>query len=89
MEWFENVVRYVNLEPRQFAYALLTGSQRIGHANLKLRDPDFVHKYEGWLAERSGYGRDGQTADVSSLCDRRHATRESRGCLAMGAVQSR
>jgi anthraniloyl-CoA monooxygenase len=56
MEWFENVVRYVNLEPRQFAYALLTGSQRIGHANLKLRDPDFVHKYEGWLAERSGMG---------------------------------
>jgi anthraniloyl-CoA monooxygenase len=56
MEWFENVVRYVNLEPRQFAYALLTGSQRIGHANLKLRDPDFVHEYEGWLAGRSGVG---------------------------------
>jgi anthraniloyl-CoA monooxygenase len=57
MEWFENVVRYVNLEPRQFAYALLTGSQRIGHANLKVRDPAFVHDYEGWLAERSGLGR--------------------------------
>src|ERR1700722_17033895 len=56
MEWFENVVRYVNLEPRQFAYALLTGSQRIGHANLKLRDPGFVHDYESWLAERSGMG---------------------------------
>jgi anthraniloyl-CoA monooxygenase len=57
MEWFENVVRYVNLEPRQFAYALLTGSQRIGHANLKLRDPDFVQEYESWLAGRSGMGK--------------------------------
>ncbi len=54
MEWFENVNRYSTLEPRQFAYALLTGSQRIGHANLKLRDPGFVEGYERWLAERGG-----------------------------------
>jgi anthraniloyl-CoA monooxygenase len=54
MEWFENVARYSRLEPRQFAYALLTGSQRIGHANLKLRDPGFVDAYERWLGERSG-----------------------------------
>ena len=38
MEWFENVERYTHLEPRQFTYSLLTGSQRIGHDNLKLRD---------------------------------------------------
>jgi anthraniloyl-CoA monooxygenase len=54
MEWFENVSRYANLQPRQFAYALLTGSQRIGHANLKLRDPGFIDGYERWLAARSG-----------------------------------
>jgi anthraniloyl-CoA monooxygenase len=54
MEWFENVARYATLEPRQFAYALLTGSQRIGHANLKMRDAGFVEGYERWLAERSG-----------------------------------
>ncbi len=54
MEWFENVSRYATLEPRQFAYALLTGSQRIGHANLKIRDAGFVAGYERWLAERSG-----------------------------------
>src|SRR5580692_2222412 len=54
MEWFENVARYSRLEPRQFAYALLTGSQRIGHANLKLRDPGFVEEYERWLGERNG-----------------------------------
>ena len=39
MEWFENVARYAHLPPQQFAYSLLTGSQRIGHENLKLRDP--------------------------------------------------
>jgi len=33
---------------------LLTGSQRIGHANLKMRDPAFVQGYERWLAQRCG-----------------------------------
>ena len=56
MEWFENVARYANLQPRQLAYALLTGSQRIGHANLKLRDPEFIENYERWLAQRNGVG---------------------------------
>jgi anthraniloyl-CoA monooxygenase len=37
-EWFENVARYVNLPPEQFAYSLLTRSQRISHENLRLRD---------------------------------------------------
>jgi len=54
MEWFENVSRYVHLPPEQFAYSLLTGSQRIGHANLKLRDPRFVENYERWLAAQDG-----------------------------------
>jgi anthraniloyl-CoA monooxygenase len=54
MEWFENVARYVHLPPEQFAYSLLTGSQRIGHENLKLRDPGFVEAYERWLASRDG-----------------------------------
>jgi anthraniloyl-CoA monooxygenase len=52
MEWFENVARYAILPPRQFAYSLLTGSQRIGHENLKLRDDEFVAGYEQWLADR-------------------------------------
>jgi anthraniloyl-CoA monooxygenase len=54
MEWFENVARYAVLPPRQFAYSLLTGSQRIGHENLKLRDRGFVDGYEQWLADRCG-----------------------------------
>ena len=43
MEWFEQVERYVHLDPEQFTYSLLTGSQRIGHENLKLRDAGYVH----------------------------------------------
>jgi anthraniloyl-CoA monooxygenase len=54
MRWFEDVARYTRLEPWQFTYSLLTGSQRIGHANLKLRDPAFVADVEARLAERSG-----------------------------------
>ncbi len=50
MRWFEDVARYARLPPWQFTYSLLTGSQRIGHANLKLRDPDFVAGVEEKLA---------------------------------------
>lgn len=54
MEWFENVDRYVHLEPLQFAYSLLTGSQRIGHDNLRVRDSTFVDNVERDLARRAG-----------------------------------
>jgi anthraniloyl-CoA monooxygenase len=53
-EWFENVKRYVNLPPEQFAYSLLTRSQRISHENLRLRDKGYVERYEAWIAERAG-----------------------------------
>jgi anthraniloyl-CoA monooxygenase len=56
-EWFENVARYVNLPPAQFAYSLLTRSQRISHENLRLRDKDYVEQYEDWIAERAGVQR--------------------------------
>ena len=54
MRWFEDVARYTRLEPWQFTYSLLTGSQRIGHANLKLRDPGFVADVEKRLAAGAG-----------------------------------
>ncbi len=50
MEWFENVSRYVHLPPWQLGYSLLTGSQRIGHENLALRDAAYVRKVEAELA---------------------------------------
>ena len=49
-EWFENVARYSNLPPEQFAYSLLTRSQRIGHENLRLRDTTYVERVERWFA---------------------------------------
>lgn len=54
MEWFEDVERYIQLEPEQFTYSLLTGSQRIGHENLKVRDADYVCRVESWFAHRTG-----------------------------------
>ncbi len=53
-EWFENVERYTAFEAEQFAYSLLTRSQRISHENLRLRDRAFVERIEGWFARRSG-----------------------------------
>jgi len=48
-EWFESVARYANLPVAQFAYSLLTRSQRIGHENLRLRDKGYVERIESWL----------------------------------------
>ncbi|MGD9967965.1 MAG: bifunctional salicylyl-CoA 5-hydroxylase/oxidoreductase [Hyphomonadaceae bacterium] len=50
-EWFENIDRYANLEPLQFAYSLLTRSQRVSHENLRLRDKDFLSRVEDWFAQ--------------------------------------
>jgi anthraniloyl-CoA monooxygenase len=51
-EWFENVARYAVLPPEQFAYSLLTRSQRIGHENLRLRDTAYVDRIEEWFSGR-------------------------------------
>ncbi|MFN3415632.1 MAG: bifunctional salicylyl-CoA 5-hydroxylase/oxidoreductase [Caldimonas sp.] len=66
-EWFENVSRYVHLPPEQFAYSLLTRSQRISHENLRLRDKVYVERFEDWLAERSGVRRQGSRAPVPPM----------------------
>jgi anthraniloyl-CoA monooxygenase len=49
-EWFENVQRYSGMEIEQFAYSLMTRSQRISHENLRLRDASWLGDYENWLA---------------------------------------
>jgi anthraniloyl-CoA monooxygenase len=53
MEWFENVKRYIHLEPEQFAYSLLTRSQRVSHENLRLRDRQYLEGVERWFASRA------------------------------------
>lgn len=57
-EWFENVKRYAHLSPKQFAYSLLTRSQRISHENLRLRDPKWINDYEKWLSQKLGNTQD-------------------------------
>jgi anthraniloyl-CoA monooxygenase len=54
-EWFENVGRYTGMEVEQFAYSLLTRSQRISHENLRVRDAAWLGGYERWLAGHVGY----------------------------------
>ena len=49
-EWFENVTRYTGMQVEQFAYSLLTRSQRISHENLRLRDAAWLDGYEAWLS---------------------------------------
>ncbi len=50
MEWFENVERYTQLEAPQFAYTMLTRSQRLSHENLRMRDQHYVSAFESWIA---------------------------------------
>ena len=51
-EWFEQVGLRVELEPEQFAYSLVTRSQRVSHENLRVRDKAYLEDYEGWLEQR-------------------------------------
>src|SRR3954471_11941448 len=53
-EWFETLERYTHFEPLQFAYSLLTRSQRISHENLRLRDREWLETVERWFWEKAG-----------------------------------
>ncbi|WP_425404952.1 bifunctional salicylyl-CoA 5-hydroxylase/oxidoreductase [Hwanghaeella sp.] len=53
MEWFEELERYTHFEPPQFAYSLLTRSQRVSHENLRLRDEKWLTDVERWFAGKS------------------------------------
>jgi anthraniloyl-CoA monooxygenase len=61
-EWFETFGRYLHFEPLQFAYSLLTRSQRISHENLRLRDRDWLEGVERWFWKRATEGRSNKTA---------------------------
>jgi anthraniloyl-CoA monooxygenase len=52
-EWFENIPRYIDQDAMQFAYSLLTRSQRVSHENLRLRDKDWLEDMERWFAEHA------------------------------------
>ena len=52
-EWFETLDRYLHFEPIQFAYSLLTRSQRVSHENLRLRDKDWLEGVERWFQSKA------------------------------------
>ncbi|MCR8723178.1 bifunctional salicylyl-CoA 5-hydroxylase/oxidoreductase [Frigidibacter sp. ROC022] len=54
LEWFEDVERYLDQDPVQFNYNLLTRSQRISHENLRLRDPEWLGSAERWFQRQAG-----------------------------------
>jgi anthraniloyl-CoA monooxygenase len=61
-EWFETLGRYLHFEPLQFAYSLLTRSQRISHENLRLRDREWLEGVERWFWQRATDGKSNKTA---------------------------
>ena len=54
LEWFEDVERYLGLDPVQLNYSMLTRSQRISHENLRLRDKAWLESAERWFLDQSG-----------------------------------
>ena len=66
-EWFEHVNRYAHLAPEQFAYSLLTRSQRISHENLRVRDRNYVEAFERWFAQQSGLAVDEHTTPPPAI----------------------
>ncbi|HET6697660.1 MAG TPA: bifunctional salicylyl-CoA 5-hydroxylase/oxidoreductase [Nocardioidaceae bacterium] len=59
LEWFENLGQYVDQEPLQFGFNIMTRSRRVTYDNLRVRDPEFVARLDEWFADhekRRGHG---------------------------------
>ncbi|MFC3960114.1 FAD-dependent monooxygenase [Halovivax cerinus] len=62
--YFENVERYWDMEPEQFAYNMLTRSGRISYDSLKQRDVGYADDYDRWFEANA------TDADVTPLAAR-------------------
>jgi anthraniloyl-CoA monooxygenase len=82
MEWFEHVKRYTHLPPEQFAYSLLTRSQRVSHENLRLRDLTYVEGMERWFASHASLNEGGTGKETGE-------TGENSGILGAGVQRDR
>ena len=63
-EWFEKIDRYTGFAPEQFAYSLLTRSQRVSHENLRKRDPEWLAHIERWFGARAGANDEAPSAPM-------------------------
>jgi len=59
LEWFENLGQYVDQDPDQFAFNIMTRSRRITLDNLRVRDPEFAERVGASFAEATDGGRPG------------------------------
>ncbi len=48
--WFEQLDRYWDMDPTQFAFSLMSRSKAITYDNLRLRDETFVDEVDAWFA---------------------------------------
>jgi anthraniloyl-CoA monooxygenase len=53
--FFEDIRRWKEFAPEQFAVKLMTRSKRVTHDNLKLRDPKYIAEVDRWFADHNGY----------------------------------
>jgi anthraniloyl-CoA monooxygenase len=53
LQWFEGTERYMETEPVQFGFNLLTRSLRITHEDLRVRDPELTAQIDRWFAEEA------------------------------------
>jgi len=65
LEWFEDIHRYLDMDPVQFTYSLLTRSQRISHENLRVRDAKWLESAEKWFQSQAGATTDGTSQGQS------------------------
>ena len=56
LAWFEHMDRYWGMAPEQFAFGVMSRSKQITYENLKLRDPAFVARVEGWFLSEARRG---------------------------------
>jgi anthraniloyl-CoA monooxygenase len=52
LAWFENMRRYWNMDPPQFAFGLMSRSKQITYENVRLRDPRFLETVSRWFADK-------------------------------------
>ena len=74
-EWFEDVERYLHLDPVQFNYSLLTRSQRISHENLRAARQGLARRRRD-VVRGAGHRRQAERrapADVHAVPPARHA----------------
>ncbi|HWU02017.1 MAG TPA: bifunctional salicylyl-CoA 5-hydroxylase/oxidoreductase [Novosphingobium sp.] len=62
-DWFETLDRYIGFDLPQFAYSLMTRSQRVSHENLRLRDKPWLESLERWFWQ----GNEGRNTPVQPM----------------------